>query len=186
MSPTRRTDFGVTHDVGGPGRRKPPLPFSVVDHEIHDVNNLWDRVSWHSTHGAARAEADALNAARAGRTDEHRRREAEAAAAASVRDLYGEPWVSSWESLVDERFAGRETRADERRRALVLALSRQPGGQSAFADATTLTPQLALTYAHKTERALTADLQRLYMMGLIEIPPLRLGIARVSAFKIFE
>ena len=49
----------------------------------------------------------------------------------------------------------------------------------------TLTPQIALAYAHKTEHALRGDLQRLYMMGLIEIPPLRRGIARVSAFEMF-
>jgi hypothetical protein len=122
----------------------------------------------------------------ANRKPGEQQRNAEKAAADAARDLYSEPWAARWEVLVRTRFGDSPTRADQRRRALVLALSKEPGGQAGVSEVTTLTPDLALAYDKKSTHALRGDIQRLYMMGLIEIPPLRRGIARVSAFELFD
>lgn len=72
-----------------------------------------------------------------------------------------------WEQYVYETFAGKNTEADERRRHLVLELSKMDE-PIVKGDLRLLSPWLAEAYAHKTDKTVTRDVNALDSMGLIE------------------
>ncbi len=73
----------------------------------------------------------------------------------------------AWQNYVHEQFKGRSTKADERRRWLVMDLSKQPMGIS-VAQVPELSTRLAASYANKTSRAVVRDLTVLKDMGIVE------------------
>jgi hypothetical protein len=100
------------------------------------------------------------------------------------------PRSAARESRRGENGGELDARSLQRARGDSLGGARQraiwrPGGQTTLEEATRLTPQLEGAYAKKSPAAFNDDLQRLYLMDLIDIPPLRHGIVRINAFRIF-
>ncbi len=79
-------------------------------------------------------------------------------------------WKSTWFNWVHERFAGKETQTDLRRKRLVLELSKveEDKGWVKVSKIPELTPRLALQYANKTKKTLSRDLNEVMKMGLIQ------------------
>ena len=85
---------------------------------------------------------------------------------AQIKLIRYQQWEVTWENYVHDAFHSKNSRADNRRRHLVLDLS----GRSDIvprSELRTLTPRLAAAYADKTSKTLTRDLNVLQDMGLI-------------------
>lgn len=79
-------------------------------------------------------------------------------------------WEVSWENFVHERFHGRRSPAQARRRRLTLAISAVPDedGFIEISKLRTITPELAVEYAGKTPKTVTRDINELVRMKLID------------------
>jgi Fic family protein len=73
----------------------------------------------------------------------------------------------AWQNYVHEQFKDKETVADERRRKLVIDLSKEDGSVPVN-KVRELTKRQAAAYAGKTERTVVRDLRFLEEMGLVE------------------
>ena len=79
-----------------------------------------------------------------------------------------------WEQFVDQTFGERRSETDNRRRRLVLDVSRayrESGGPVLKRAISTLTPRLAAAYATKTEKTLSRDLNAIGKLGLLRQEP---------------
>jgi Fic family protein len=83
-----------------------------------------------------------------------------------VATIREQVFVIVWRDYVNERFAGRKSASDERRRQLVLALSRPV--PTPLADVPRLNPTLAAAYATKTPKTMSRDLEAVIGMDLVE------------------
>jgi len=75
-------------------------------------------------------------------------------------------WQVSWENFVFEQYEGHHTESDKRQRSLALALSKT-NKPVQKADIKRLTPEIAASYATKTDKTLSRDLNALVQSGLI-------------------
>ncbi|MDQ4142676.1 MAG: Fic family protein [Actinomycetota bacterium] len=102
---------------------------------------------------------------------------------AQLRIIREQQWSVTWQNFVHEAFAGKKGPTAQRRRQLVLDLSKMeepvPKGQLVV-----MTPALARMYAGTTEKTLTRDLNVLMRMDLItrERGRLRARTERIQAF----
>ena len=80
--------------------------------------------------------------------------------------ILGQRLQITWENYVYDRFRGRGGAANERRRNLVLDLSRQPDPVPRN-RVSEITPRIARAYSRLTEKALTRDLNELVKMDLV-------------------
>lgn len=73
-----------------------------------------------------------------------------------------------WINYIHEQFRGRNSKADGRRRNLILAMSAGRQETIDIKDVAGLTPRIAKEYAEKTQKTLNRDLNVLEEMGLLE------------------
>lgn len=83
-------------------------------------------------------------------------------------DIRNQQWNIAWQNFIHDKFQGRTSPSDVRRRHLVLDISRQEG-PTPYAQLTQLSPRLAAAYAARKPRTLDRDLVMLIEMGFIDI-----------------
>ena len=76
-------------------------------------------------------------------------------------------WNVAWENFVHGSFRGKTTQSKDRRKQLVLDLS-EHSDPVPFSRLPEISPRVAATYAGKTRRTLTRDVNALSKMGLVE------------------
>jgi Fic family protein len=84
-----------------------------------------------------------------------------------IRD---QQWGVAWENYVHEQFKGEHTVCAERRKHLVLDLSRK-AGLVPISELSQLSPRVAAAYAKKTKRTLARDVNALVKMRLVFSTP---------------
>jgi Fic family protein len=92
-------------------------------------------------------------------------------------------WDVAWENYVHEQFKGKHTVCSERRKHLVLDLSRKKS-LTLLSELLQLSPRVAAAYANKTKRTLARDVNSLVKMRLVFASPkgVRARKGRILAF----
>ena len=87
-----------------------------------------------------------------------------------IEEVRFQSWEVSWENFVHERFQGRRSPAQARRRRLTLAISvtSDEDGFIEISQLRTITPELAVEYAGKTPKTVTRDINELVKMKLVD------------------
>lgn len=87
-----------------------------------------------------------------------------------VQAVRAQSWDVSWENFVHERFQGRRSPAQVRRRRLTLAISSvlPDDGWIEISRLRTITPELAIQYSGKTPKTVTRDVNELVRMKLVD------------------
>lgn len=81
--------------------------------------------------------------------------------------IWSQQWDITWRNYVHEFFRDKTSKADIRRRHLVLDISRRPDPVP-FSLVPEITPRMAKAYARVTSKTITRDMNALVEYGLIE------------------
>lgn len=82
--------------------------------------------------------------------------------------IWAQQYSDRWEQFIYESFGGATGPSAHRRLRLVLALSREPGGEAQIGQLRRLTAELVELYVGKTSKTVTRDINALVELGLIE------------------
>lgn len=94
---------------------------------------------------------------------------------AAIKQLHKQQERLMWRAIVDDRLEDRHTAAAHRQRLLLHALG-QVDGWTTRRNIPVLTPELARSYAGKTTKTITRDINALYAMGMLRTRPGRTEI----------
>lgn len=83
-----------------------------------------------------------------------------------LEDIRKQQWGISWRDYVYEAFRVKRSKANDRRRDLLLDLSER--GSVPLHDVRNLTPRTAAAYTNRTSKTLSRDINALVSMGLVE------------------
>jgi hypothetical protein len=78
-------------------------------------------------------------------------------------------WSVAWEKHVHDVFKDKSGESQDRRRRLVLDLSRQAEERTPLVKLPDITPRMTKAYANRTRRTLFRDINGLLEMGLIDV-----------------
>lgn len=81
--------------------------------------------------------------------------------------------ITHWENFVHDQFRNKDGKADQRKRRLVLDLSRRENPLSPVrpSELRYISPRIAEAYANKTHKAVQRDINALKQMGLLRVTP---------------
>jgi len=95
-----------------------------------------------------------------------------------------EHFTVAWENFVHQKFRGKKSQTDSRRRELVLHLFGESPGHK-ISDLTKLSPRLTKEYALKTDKTLSRDINAVVAMGLVTRLPGRRIRAKTEVITAF-
>ena len=83
--------------------------------------------------------------------------------------IRAQQWSVAWEKYVHDSFKDKSGESQDRRRRLVLDISRHHVERIPFSELPDITPRMAKAYSRRTRRTLIRDINCLLEMGLIEV-----------------